>query len=88
MAYDEKTGQMKPSPTAPAGAKTAGPNGSFRVDDKKHARLALSAAPRSEKLGHITPGEEAHIETVAHGVLGKSKRGMRQQPPRWKQGRG
>jgi hypothetical protein len=65
---------MKPSPTAPAGAKTAGPNGSFRIDDKEHARLAISGATRSERAGHITPAVEATVKEKARGVLHKGKK--------------
>jgi hypothetical protein len=88
MAYNEKTHEMKPSPTAPPGARTAGPNGSFRIDDAKHARLAIGAATRSERAGHISPAEEAHIKTEARQVLHPvAKRGTRQQESQWKRGR-
>ena len=73
MAYDDKTKQMKPNATAPAKAKakTAGPNGSFPIGDAKHARLAVGAATRSERAGHISPSTEASIKAKARAVLAK-----------------
>jgi hypothetical protein len=64
-------GKMVPNKTAGAKAnsKTAGPNGSFPIGDKKHARLAISGATRSERAGHISPSTEVHIKAEARKVL-------------------
>lgn len=48
----------------------AGPNGSFPIGDKKHARLAISGATRSERAGNISPAEEAKIKARARAKLG------------------
>ena len=73
MAYDAKTGKMKANTEAPvkARSKTAGPNGSFPIGDKKHARLAISGATRSERAGHISPSTEASIKAKARKALGE-----------------
>lgn len=74
MAYDTKTGQMKPNTTAPAKArsKTAGPNKSFPVGDKTHERLAEQMAPRSYNAGHISKGQEQTIIRKAKAALGEA----------------
>lgn len=48
----------------------AGPNGSFPIGDKKHARLAISGATRSERAGNISPSTEASIKAKARAKLG------------------
>jgi len=53
--------------------KKAGPNGSFPIGDKKHARLAIGGATRSERAGNISPSTEASIKAKARAVLGKGK---------------
>lgn len=51
--------------------KKVGPNGSFPIGDKKHARLALSGATRSERAGNISKSTEAKIKSAARAKLGK-----------------
>jgi hypothetical protein len=53
--------------------KFAGPKRSFPVEDKKHARLALSGAARSENVGNISAAERAAIDAKAKAVLNKGK---------------
>lgn len=65
MAYAR--GSMQPSKVS---GKKAGPNGSFPVGDAKHARLAIGAATRSERAGHISESTEAHIKSEARAKLG------------------
>jgi hypothetical protein len=48
----------------------AGPNRSFPVENKSHARAAISGATRAEHAGHISPSQEAHIKSEARAVLG------------------
>ena len=48
----------------------AGPNRSFPVGDKTHARLAISGATRSERAGNISSSEEANIKAKARAKLG------------------
>lgn len=48
----------------------AGPNKSFPISDKEHARLAISGATRSERAGNISPSQEAHIKAEARAKLG------------------
>ena len=48
----------------------AGPGRSFPVNDKKHARLAISGATRSERAGNISPSEDASIKAKARRKLG------------------
>lgn len=75
MAYDEKTGKMKPNTTATGKARSsfAGKGETFPDGDKKHARLAIGAATRSEHAGHISPSEEASIKSKARAKLGEKK---------------
>lgn len=47
-----------------------GPGRSFPVPDKKHARLAVSGATRSERAGNISASEAASIKRRARAKLG------------------
>jgi hypothetical protein len=49
----------------------AGPNGSFPIGDKKHARLAISGATRSMHAGNISASTAANIKARARAKLGK-----------------
>lgn len=49
----------------------AGPGKSFPINDKNHARLAISGATRSEHAGNISSSEEASIKAKARAKLGK-----------------
>jgi hypothetical protein len=51
----------------------AGPGKSFPVNDKVHARMAISGATRSERAGNISSGTEAKIKAEARAKLGKKK---------------
>ena len=51
----------------------AGPHGSFPIGDKKHARLAIGGATRSERAGNISPATEARIKAKARAKLGKGR---------------
>ena len=46
-----------------------GPNRSFPVPDKAHARAAVRLAPRAEHAGSITPKQESHIVNSAKKML-------------------
>src|SRR5579863_7723405 len=50
----------------------AGPGRSFPIEDKVHAREAISGATRSERAGNISSGEEAAIKSKARAKLGDS----------------
>lgn len=52
--------------------KKAGPNGSFPVGDKKHARLAIGGATHSFNAGNISKSTENHIKASARRELGTS----------------
>lgn len=52
--------------------KKAGPNGSFPIGDKKHARLAIGGATRSFNAGNISKSTESSIKSQARVKLGKS----------------
>lgn len=56
-------------PPSKVQGKKAGPNGSFPVGDKKHARLAIGGATRSENAGNISASEAAKIKAKARKVL-------------------
>lgn len=58
---------MRPSKVP---GKKAGPNGSFPVGDKKHARLAIGGATHSYNVGNISKGTEQHIKAEARRELG------------------
>lgn len=59
---------MKPSKVP---GKKAGPNGSFPIGDKKHARLAIGGATRSYNVGNISKSTENSIKSQARKKLGK-----------------
>ncbi len=50
--------------------KKAGPNGSFPIGDKKHARLAIGGATRSMHAGNISAATAARIKAKARKKLG------------------
>jgi hypothetical protein len=54
-----------------------GPKGakSFPIGDKKHARLAIGGATRSERAGNISPAKEAQIKAAARAKLGDTLAG-------------
>lgn len=47
----------------------AGPGKSFPVNDPTHARLAISGATRSERVGNISSSEAARIKAKARAKL-------------------
>lgn len=49
--------------------KKAGPNGSFPIGDKKHARLAIGGATRSYDAGNISKSTENSIKAKARARL-------------------
>lgn len=49
----------------------AGPGKSFPVNDKNHARMAISGATRSQRAGNISPDEAKKIKARARKILGK-----------------
>lgn len=51
--------------------KKAGPNGSFPIGDRKHARLAIGGATRSFRAGNISASTENHIKAEARAELKK-----------------
>jgi len=53
--------------------KKAGPNGSFPVGDKKHARLAIGGATHSYNAGNISKSTEDHIKATARRELGAGR---------------
>ena len=53
-------------------AKTfAGPGRSFPINDKNHARAALSMVGRSEAKGTVTPSQASKIRKRAKAMLGR-----------------
>ena len=52
----------------------AGPDRSFPVNDKKHAKAALMLAGVSEKKGNISSATKKKIDSKARKVLGKGKK--------------
>jgi hypothetical protein len=53
----------------------AGPGRSFPVQDKKHARLAISGATRSVHAGNISRAEADRIRSRARARLAKKRGG-------------
>jgi hypothetical protein len=53
-------------------SKFALPGGRFPVENKKHARLAIGGATRSERAGNITPEQATKVKHRADHVLGKT----------------
>lgn len=51
----------------------AGPGKSFPINDKKHARLAIGGATRSERAGNISASEADKIKAKARAKLKKGK---------------
>jgi hypothetical protein len=62
--------KMRPSKVK---GQKAGPNGSFPIGDKKHARLAIGGATRSYNAGNISKGTENSIKAKARKKFGKKK---------------
>lgn len=56
--------------TSKVPGEKAGPNGSFPIGDKKHARLAIGGATRSFNAGNISASTEAAIKSKARAKLG------------------
>jgi hypothetical protein len=48
----------------------AGPNGSFPIGDRKHAKLAIGGATRSYSAGNISKPTENSIKAKARKKLG------------------
>jgi len=61
----------KKSRAAIPASKFAGPGRTFPVQDKNHARAAISGASRAEHVGHISAHEAAVIKAAARRVLKK-----------------
>ena len=51
----------------------AGPNRSFPIENKVHARMAISGATRSERAGNISPSTAARIKAKARNKLGSGR---------------
>ena len=60
--------KSKLKPSSVKGPK-AGPNGSFPVGDRKHAKLAIGGATRSYNAGNISKATEAKIKAKARAKL-------------------
>jgi len=60
---------MSKLPRSKVPGKKAGPNGSFPVGDRKHARLAISGATRSYNAGNISKSTENSIKAKARAKL-------------------
>lgn len=56
----------------------AGPGRTFPVENKSHARDALSGASRAEHAGNITRSEERAIDRRADSVLGQAASHLRE----------
>ena len=52
-------------------SQSAGKGRSFPINDKTHARLAISGATRSMHAGNISKSTEASIKAKARKKLGK-----------------
>lgn len=50
----------------------AGPGRSFPIENKSHAKAAISGATRSERAGNITLSEAIEIQKRARAKLAKS----------------
>jgi hypothetical protein len=69
----------------PAG-KFAGPNRSFPVNDRKHQRLAISGATRSEHAGNISANTEAEIKAKARKLLAEGSKDSAKRRSNYKRG--
>ena len=47
----------------------AGPDRSFRIENKSHAEAAIRDAPRALHAGHISKSQESHIVREARAKL-------------------
>lgn len=47
----------------------AGPGKSFPIEDKTHARMAISGATRSERAGNISASQAAKVKAAARAKL-------------------
>jgi hypothetical protein len=55
-------------------SKFAGPDRSYPVNDKNHARNALARASQAVNAGRMSKAEEEKIDAKANRVLKKGKR--------------
>ena len=55
----------------------AGPDRSFPIEDKEHARKAKQLAPKSERAGNISRAQEERIEAKAEKKLHGKKDGKK-----------
>ena len=54
-----------------AASEFAAGKGHFPINDKEHARLAISGATRAHNAGNISKSEEEKIKAKARAKLGK-----------------
>jgi hypothetical protein len=55
-------------------SKFAGPDRTYPIPDKSHARNAKARAAQQEKKGHLSKSEERSIDRKADKVLNKGKK--------------
>ncbi len=53
----------------------AGPDRTYPIPDKGHAKAAIVDASRAERVGNISPGTEERIDAAAERKLRGPKRG-------------
>lgn len=58
-------------------SKFAGPNRSFPVPDKSHARNAKARASQAVNAGRMSKSQEADIDAKADRVIGKKTAGRK-----------
>lgn len=75
MPFNKAKGKMVANDNVPKGSETAGPGGSFPINNDKHARLAISGATRSENAGNISAATAASIKAKARAKLGEGSMG-------------
>jgi hypothetical protein len=61
--------KIGPNTTAPKNLKRVGPNGSMPIGDRKHDRLAIGGATRSQNAGNISASTAARIKREARADL-------------------
>ena len=65
----------RPGPFALPGGTKASKKPAFPLGDKKHQRLAVGGATRSQRAGNITPAQAAKVKAEARAKLRAGKKG-------------
>ena len=73
LSSSARKAMPKASFAMPGGTKKSSAP-AFPMNNKSHARAAISGATRSQKAGNITPAQAARVKAAAKAKLGTPKK--------------